>query len=188
MDVGVWWAQMHWCLDADGVRLAAFLFYLSTLVQRAKPHLQEMENRSIPYPHWSILSIDNSIAFEQMMTNCINHQIIFTRTEDNLKNIIKDKMKLRTNITSPQISDICHQRWVIIRENKELTHLSTSIPFWNFLTILKFGVHHESWKSPDLSSEKISISLGGQLNWSESCCFARCQIVQVGCMLDSKWP
>ena len=132
--------------------------------------------------------IHTEAFFEQMMTNCINHQIIFTRTEDNLKNIIKDKMKLRTNITSPQISDICHQRWVIIRENKELTHLSTSIPFWNFLTILKFGVHHESWKSPDLSSEKISISLGGQLNWSESCCFARCQIVQVGCMLDSKWP
>ena len=37
---------------ASSFENAFFLIFLGTLVQRAKPHLKEANNRSIPHPYW----------------------------------------------------------------------------------------------------------------------------------------
>ena len=48
-----------------------------------------------------ILSIDNPIAFEQFTTNCINKYVSDTQTKNGLKEVIKNNIKLKTDIIGP---------------------------------------------------------------------------------------
>ena len=149
----------------DHVGLAYFLFFPYALILLAKPHPKNGENRSSLHSHW-IYPQHSPIGFKQLITNGINHHVIFTSTKSYLKMIAKDNVILRTNITSPKIPNISHQRWVVIRWAKEWTHMSMSIPFWNFLIILKLRVQYEGRTSPDRCFSKknimIRMSLGEQ--------------------------
>ena len=84
-----------------------------------------------------ILGLEGQTFLEQSIINCINHYVLFTKTENSLKVVIKDKTKLRANITSPQISDVDHQRWLLIGAGKKMTYPSMVLSFSNISDHLK---------------------------------------------------
>ena len=93
-------------LHANSIGLA---FFSIPMLWFREPHLIDWRERIDPVPIHTgfLLSIEILIAFEQLIAKCLT-TVIFTRTENGLKKIIKDNMKLRANINSTQTPDICH--------------------------------------------------------------------------------
>ena len=57
-------------------------------------------------------------------------QTIHDKLPKTVWKIIIENMKLRTSITSLQITDLCNQRWVVIWEAKELAQINM---FWSLV-------------------------------------------------------
>eukprot|EP00956_Cyclotella_meneghiniana_P037257 scaffold136161_cov36-Cyclotella_meneghiniana.AAC.2 len=80
---------------------------------------------------------------------------------------------------------------MFIRKNKILSQSGATIPFGNFLTILKFWVKDKDWASPHMRSKQvpvISLGLGQEFQRCETRITARQPIVKPNCMIHRKRP
>ena len=66
-------------LLAGDVGLASFLFDHGALIERNKPHLMKVENRSIPHPHW--IHSQHRYPNYFWLWSCINNHVIVTQTK-----------------------------------------------------------------------------------------------------------
>ena len=67
-------------LHVNSIGLASYLFDHNALVQRAKLQVKEGKYQFFIQTEF-ILNIEIPMAFEQLLTNHINHDVIFTRTK-----------------------------------------------------------------------------------------------------------
>ena len=98
------------------------------------------------------MGVKLTMVLPEEIADSISVDIITPIAIDSMKVVIKHNMELRADMSGSQVTDICDQRRMLVREAKKLTLPTTTIPLWNFLPILQFGVEYVHGAPPDMSA------------------------------------
>ena len=71
--------------------------------------------------------------------------------------IIKHNMKLRADMTGPQMANQRNERRVLGRESNKLPKTTSPLPLRNLLAILQLGVEHIDRAPPNMSAPQVQM-------------------------------